>query len=266
MAVGEVEMSEAETSSKTCASLAIVWPHLPGAECFAVWKTAISKLVDSAIPDDADIALFDFHGCTWQLPETFVQINGGSAITMSRSQHVIDDRPISQMSIYMLTGGSVVSDYDGLKQTQLPGDVVVVDYSVPYEASTPGYEGITLTFDRARAPLGLQGDVHGTMLSANSAAGKVIGAQMRTLIEHIDGLSIDQAQSASDGILQFAATAFRVRLDISSQLTHRNLDGFAGLVCFWALVSLTSMTDLGAERSHLDHGRNVGFQVKAKFA
>ncbi|PSJ56687.1 AraC family transcriptional regulator [Pseudaminobacter soli (ex Li et al. 2025)] len=201
-------MSEAESSPKTCASLAIVWPHPPGAACFAVWKAAISRLVDSAIPDDADIALFDFHGCTWQLPETFVQINGGSAITMSRSQKVIDDRPISQMSIYMLTGGSVVTDYDGLKHTQLPGDVVVVDYSLPYEALTPGYEGITLTFDRARAPLGLQGDVHGTKLSASSAAGKVIGAQMRTLIEHIDELSVDQAQSAADGILQFAATAF----------------------------------------------------------
>lgn len=168
----------------------------------------MSRLVDFAIPADADVGLFDFHGCTWQLPETFVQINGGSAMSMSRLQGVIDDRPISQMSIYMLTAGSAVTDYDGFKQIQLPGDVVVVDYSIPYEAYTPGYEGITLTFDRARAPLALQGDVHGTMLTAGSAAGKFIGAQLRSLIEHIDGLSVDQAQGAADGIVQFAATAF----------------------------------------------------------
>jgi AraC-like DNA-binding protein len=201
-------MVEADSNPKTCASLAIVWPFAPGAESYAAWKVAISRLVDVAIPDDSDIALFDFHGCTWQLPEAFVQINGGSAISMSRPQSVIEDRPISQMSIYMLIGGSVVTDYDGFKQTQVPGDVVIVDYSLPYEAFTPGYEGITLTFDRARAPSGLQGDVHGTMLSADSPAAKVIGAQMRALIEHINELSVDQAQSAVDGILQFAATTF----------------------------------------------------------
>lgn len=199
---------EGENRSKLCASLALVWPHPPGAESYATWMAAISRLVDCAIPEDADINLFDFHGCTWQLPETFVQINGGSAMTMSRPQSVIDARPVSQMSIYMLTSGSVVTDYDGLKQTQFPGDIVAVDYSLPYEAITPGYEGITFTFDRARAPLGLQGDIHGTVLSASSAAGKLMGGQMRSLIEHINELSIEQAQSVADGILQFAAASF----------------------------------------------------------
>ncbi|GAU85780.1 helix-turn-helix domain-containing protein [Bosea sp. BIWAKO-01] len=176
-------------------------------ECFAAWKTALSRLVDCAIPADADPALFDFHGRSWQLPEAFVQVNGGSAMSMSRTQRVIDDRPISQMSLYVLTSGSAVADYDGRKRSHGPGDVVAVDYSLPYESRTPGYEGITLTFDRASAPAGLQGDVHGMALSAHSSAGKLLGTLIRSLVEHIDGLSVDQAQSAVDGILRFAAAA-----------------------------------------------------------
>lgn len=196
---------EADAHSQTCASRSIVWPFPPGMECFAAWKTALSRLVNCAIPADADPAQFDFHGRSWQLPEAFVQVNGGSAMSMSRTQRVIDDRPISQMSLYVLTSGSAVADYDGRKRRHGPGDVVAVDYSLPHESRTPGYEGITLTFDRASAPAGLQGDVHGMVLTANSSAGKLLGTLIRSLVEHIDGLSVDQAQSAVDGILRFAA-------------------------------------------------------------
>lgn len=208
-----VEMAALELkplTEATRASRGIVWPFPPGLECFVAWKVALSRLVDCAIPDDADPTLFDFHGCSWQLPEAFVQVNGGSAMTMSRTQRVIDDRPISQMSLYLLTGGSVVTDYDGRKQTHVPGDIVAVDYSLPYESYTLGYEGITLTFDRASAPPGLQGVVHGMVLSANSSAGNLLGTQIRSLVDHIDGLSVDQAQSAVDGILRFAATTLPV--------------------------------------------------------
>lgn len=186
-------------------SRSIDWPYPPGAECYAAWKTALSKLVDCAIPADADPASFDFHGRTWQLPQAFVQVNGGSAMSMFRPQSVIDDRPISQMSLYLITDGSAVTDYDGRKETHAPGDIVAVDYSLPYESHSPGYEGITITFDRAFAPPGLQGNVHGRMLTADSSAGRYLGTQMRSLLDHIEGLSIDQAQSAVDGILQFAA-------------------------------------------------------------
>ncbi|PWK68980.1 AraC family transcriptional regulator [Aminobacter sp. AP02] len=201
-------MFEAQTSPQSRTARGIVWPFPPGLECFAAWKAALSFLVDCAIPDDADPAVFDFHGCTWQLPEAFVQINGGSAMSMARTQRVIDERPISQMSLYLLTRGSVVTDYDGHKQTHVPGDIVAVDYSLPYESQTPGYEGITVTFDRASAPAALQGIVHGVVLPANSSAGNLLGIQMRSLIDHIDGLTVDQAQSAVDGILRFAATTF----------------------------------------------------------
>ncbi|ODT19529.1 MAG: hypothetical protein ABS35_21395 [Kaistia sp. SCN 65-12] len=184
----------------------ITWPFPPGLECYAAWKAALSRLVDCAIPADADPSQFDFHGRTWQLPEAFVQINGGSAMSMSRPQAVIDDRPISQMSLYLVTAGSVVTDYDGRRRAHVPGDIIAVDYSLPYESHTPGYEGITITFDRAFAPAGLQGHIHGMVLTAKSGAGRFLGAQMRLLIDHIDQLGVDQAQSAVDGILRFAAT------------------------------------------------------------
>lgn len=135
-----------------------------------------------------------------------MQVNGGSAMTMSRTRQTIDDRPISQMSLFLLTEGTAEADYDGRRQTHLPGDIVAVDYSLPYESHTSGYEGITLTFDRNSAPPGLHGDVHGMVLAADSSAGSLLGTQIRSLVDHIEGLSVDQAQSAVDGILRFAAT------------------------------------------------------------
>ncbi len=200
-------MLEADTTLQTRASRGIIWPFPPGAENYAAWKVALSRLVDCWIPADFDPALFEFYGCTWQLPEAFVQINGGSAMTMSRTRRVIDDRPNSQMSLYLVTRGKITTDYDGIKQDHAPGDIVAVDYSLPYMCDTTGYEGITLTFDRASAPPTLQGDVHGMVLTADSSAGIFLGAQIRSLLDHIDGLSVDQAQSAVDGILRFAGAA-----------------------------------------------------------
>ena len=195
---------EAEVASELRASRGLIWPYPPGAESYAAWKAALSRLVDCSIPADFDLASFEFYGCTWQLPEAFLQINGGSAMTMSRTRRVIAERPNSQMSLYLVVSGEITTDYDGRKRCHAPGDIVAVDYSRPYECHTTGYEGITITFDRASAPAKLQGDVHGMVLAADSSAGVYLGGQIRSLVDHVDGFSVDQAQSAVDGILRFA--------------------------------------------------------------
>lgn len=216
-------MLEAETTPQPRASRGIIWPFSAGAENYAAWKAALSRLVDCSIPAGFDPASFNFYGCTWQLPEAFLQINGGSAMTMSRTEHLIADQPNSQMSLYLVMSGEITTDYDGQKRSHCPGDIVTVDYSRPYECHTSGYEGITITFDRASAPSKLQGDVHGMVLTADSSAGVYLGAQIRSLVDHVDDFSVDQAQAAVDGILRFAeaalpATAARSKYENSSVL------------------------------------------------
>lgn len=214
-------MFESDTTIPAHTSRSVVWPFPPGLECYAAWKEALSRLVDCSIPTDADPALFEFYGRTWQMPEAFLQINGGSPMMMSRTRRVIDDRPNAQMLIFLVIRGQITTDYDGRKQDHGPGDIVIVDYSLPYESSASAYEGITLTFDRANAPPGLQGDIHGMVLTAESSAGIFLGTQLRSLVDHIDGLSVDQAQAAIHGILRFAGAAFpssmprRMRDDVS---------------------------------------------------
>ncbi len=184
------------------------WPFPPGAECLAAWKDAISLLVDCSIPEDADPALFDFHGCAWQLPGAFLHVNGGSAMAMSRTQQVIDERPTPHMVLFMVLEGRVTSNYDGLIQEHEPGDIVVVDYSLPYESQTSGFEAIALTFDKASVPVEFQSNTHGLVLTANDPTGAMLGGQIRALAEHIDGLSVHQGQVIVEGILNFAAAAF----------------------------------------------------------
>jgi AraC-like DNA-binding protein len=214
-------LSDSRTKPHESAPRSMAWPFPPGEECFVAWRKAISSLVDGSVPADTDLASFDFHGCTWQLPQAFLHVNGGSAMTLSRPQHVIDDRPISQMALYLVIGGSITTDYDGLIQNHEPGDIVAIDYSLPYESHTSGYEGITITFDKSSAPAGLQRNIHGSVLLANSSASALLGVQIKSLVNHINGLTIEQAQSAVDGILRFAETAFpalatKVKSDNSS--------------------------------------------------
>lgn len=78
---------------------------------------------------------------------------------------------------------------------------------MPYEIHTPGYEGIGITFDKASAPTRLQRRAHGLALSGTSSAGAMLGTQLKSLVDHIDGLSVEQAQSAVDSMLRFAETA-----------------------------------------------------------
>lgn len=186
----------------------VEWPFSPGEECFIAWKTALSLLVDCSIPEDADPKFFDFHSSGWQLPGAFLHAMGGSAMSMSRTRRVIDERPTSYMVLYLVLEGQVTSNYDGLIQVHVPGDIVVVDYSMPYESQTPGYEGIALTFDKASMPAELQNNAHGLVLTANGPAGAVLGAQIKALVEHIGDFSVQQSQVMVDGILQFAAAAF----------------------------------------------------------
>lgn len=129
-------------------------------------------------------------------------------MTMSRTQQVIDERPTPHMVLFMLLEGRVTSSYDGLIQEHEPGDIVVVDYSLPYESETSGFEAIALTFDKASVPPEFQNNAHGLVLTANEPAGAVLGTQIKALAEHIHGLSIHQSQVAVDGILRFAAAAF----------------------------------------------------------
>lgn len=212
-------MPDTEIKSHVNAPHCLEWPFSPGEECFAAWKKEISFILDASIPDDADKSQFDYHGYTWQLPQAFLHNSGGSAMAMSRPQRVIDGTPISQMTLYLLTEGSVSGDYDGLIQNTEPGDILVIDYSLPFECQTPGYEGLTITFDKSVAPAGLLNDnVHGVLLKASSSAGALLGSQIRSLADHINGLSIDQAQAAVDGILRFAGTA----LPAAASVDRRN--------------------------------------------
>lgn len=184
------------------------WPYPPGEECYAVWKAALSLLVDCSIPEDADPALFDFHGSSWKLPGAFLHLNGGSAMSMSRTRQVIEERPAPHMVLYMVVEGRVTNNYDGLIQEHGPGDVLVLDYSLPYESHASGYEGIALTFDKASVPVEFQNNAHGLVLTRNDPAGAVLGALIKALAEHVEGLSLQQIQAMVDGILRFAAAAF----------------------------------------------------------
>lgn len=200
-------MHQANAKPPVASPVRKVLPSQPGEKRLAFWKRAFSGLGDISVPAGTDPAAFDFYGHSWQLPHAFLQVNGASAMTMSRPQHVIDERPVEQMALHLFVEGGAVCVYDGQVRRHAAGDIALVDYSMPYEIHTPGYEGIGITFDKASAPPRLQGSAHGLALPVASSAGAMLGAHIRSLVEHVEGLSVEQAQSAIDGILRFAEAA-----------------------------------------------------------
>lgn len=182
-------------------------PSQPDEKRFAFWQRAFSGLGDISLPLGSDPTEFNFYGHSWQLPQAFLQVNGATAMALLRAQHIIDARPVEQMQLHLFLAGGARCIYDGQVRTHGPGDIVVVDYSIPYEIHTPGYDGIGITFDKASAPPLLRASAHGRGLSGTSSAGALLAGQLKSLVEHIEGLSIEQAQAAIDGILRFAETA-----------------------------------------------------------
>jgi len=201
-------MNNSATAAHPRAPHCMTWPFPPGLDNFAAWRAALSRLVDCSIPATEDPARFDFHGRSWQLPECFVQAGGGSPMRMVRSREVIADRPNAQMALYLVISGAISTEYEGRPVTLGPGDIVINDYSRPYHSETSAYEGITITFDKATAPDGFHGDVHGLVLEAHSAPAIILGTQIRAVIDNFAGLSTDQAQVAFDGILRLAEASF----------------------------------------------------------
>lgn len=202
--INRVDMAKIDAQAPPRRTMGIAWPFPPGRDCFAAWQAAMAPLCDCAVPAGSDIDAFDFHGQSWQLPEAFVQVHGGSGMAMSRSLAMIAAQPKAQLSLYMLTAGSVTSRYDGIERRHAPGEIVAIDYSHPYDSETRGFEGIAITFDKALAPKGFRDGVHGLIVTADSAAGAYLGAQIHALIGVIDRLDVGAAQAAIDGILRFA--------------------------------------------------------------
>jgi len=200
-------MSDSSATSSHLSPVRKILPTQPSDKRFAFWQRAFSGLGEISLPKGSDPAEFNFYGHSWQLPLAFLQVNGATAMALLRPQHIIDARPVEQMQLHMFLAGGATCSYDGQLRSHGPGDIVVVDYSIPYEIHTPGYEGIGITFDKASAPPLLRASAHGQGLSAGSSAGMILSGQLTSLVEHIEGLSIEQAQAAIDGILRFAETA-----------------------------------------------------------
>lgn len=200
-------MPEVASNSRAYPKHAEPWPFVSGIASYNAWKAALAPLVECSLPSGMSPETFDFHVMSWQLPEAHLQVCGGSAMNIARTPTLIAQYPRPQISLHMLTAGSVSGNYDGVELTHLPGDIVAIDYARPYAIKTLGFEATAISFDKGGAPVGLQGQLHGMVAHANSAAGVYLGTQLKGLTEVIERLDLAQAQAAVEGILRFAEDA-----------------------------------------------------------
>jgi AraC-like DNA-binding protein len=157
-------------------------------------------------PEDA--ARFYARATTYMLPRAVLARVESVAQTLRRGPDEIA-RGGDQISLFVLTRGALESVYGERERKVTLGDVVIIDYACEIESRSGDFGMVYLMMPRDSVPPSLLGpSVHGTVLAASSAAGRLLRGAIETLIETIDGLSVAEADAATTSAFKLAEGMF----------------------------------------------------------
>jgi AraC-like DNA-binding protein len=189
----------------------------PSGAVFEKWRADLSALFEISLPAGADAAAFTIQGAQWRLPGVIVEAEIGSALIRDRSPGMIARHPADQVVLYLLRAGKTTHICDGRRLEMRSGDVAIFDYMRPIKTVASPFSSVTLAFNRGRAPAFMRnGALHGTALSAENGATRLIAGQLQTLVDVLDDLSPDEAGAAVESLLAIAEAAWR-RIDAEAQ-------------------------------------------------
>jgi AraC-like DNA-binding protein len=155
-----------------------------------------------------DAARFYSRATTYMLPRAMLARVESVAQTLRRGPEEIA-RGGDQITLFVLTGGALESVYGERERTVAVGDVVIIDYACEIESRSSDFSMIYLMMPRdAVPPLLLGPSIHGTVLAASSAAGRLLRGAVETLIETVDGLSLVEADAAAQSVFKLAEAMF----------------------------------------------------------
>jgi AraC-like DNA-binding protein len=155
-----------------------------------------------------DAARFYSRATTYMLPQAVLARVESVAQTLRRGPDEIA-RGGDQISLFVLTSGVLESVYGERERKVSAGDVVIIDYACEIESRSSEFSMIYLMMPRdAVPPLLLGPSIHGTVLAASSAAGRLLRGAIETLIETVDGLSLAEADAATQSVFKLAEGMF----------------------------------------------------------
>jgi AraC-like DNA-binding protein len=157
-------------------------------------------------PEDA--ARFHSRAVTYMLPRAVLARVESVAQTLRRGPDEIA-RGGDQVTLFFLTHGALQSVYGERERKVLAGDVVILDYACEIESRSGDFGMIYLMMPRDQVPPSLLGPpVHGSVLAAASATGRLLRGAIETLLDTIDGLSLAEADAATSSVFKLAEGLF----------------------------------------------------------
>ena len=172
-----------------------------GEDAFSAWRDAVSPLFDVALlsADDADTFAAEVRSYH-PGPVLFASV-AASAQHVRRSPVTIARNGINHYLVQLYRQGGYYGDANGRSIAVGPGDVSVLDMSMPLQARAQTFDNISVVVPRQMlAPLLASPDaVHGTVLRADTGAGALLRDHLASLLAHAPDLRTDEAEAVMQG-------------------------------------------------------------------
>lgn len=182
-----------------------------GSRFWQTFRDTFAHIYTLSLPAQSEEARFTLSSRTYQTPRAILMRSQGTAFIMTRGPALVARSP-DQLLIYLKTKGSCDNDWAGRRGRVETGDVQIVDYARPFHSVTTDYANLIVILARESAPAALLSlEPHGLVFPHESGAAQLIGASMQTLFAQADGLTVNEAEAAIDGILALTTAFARAR-------------------------------------------------------
>ncbi|GGX29263.1 AraC family transcriptional regulator [Pigmentiphaga litoralis] len=172
-----------------------------GDDAFWAWREAVSPLFDVALPSPDDVDTFAAEVRSYHPGPILFASVAASAQHFRRAPGTIARNGINHYLVQLYRQGGYHGDANGRSVVVGPGDISVLDMSLPLQTRAQAFENISVIVPRQMlAPLLASPDaVHGTVLRAGTGAGALLRDHLTTLFENAADLRADEAEAIMQG-------------------------------------------------------------------
>jgi AraC-like DNA-binding protein len=183
-----------------------------GPRFWQAFRDNVVHLYDKlSLPDPSEEARFTLSTRTYATPRGVLMRCQGTAFIMTRGPAMIA-HGADQLLIVLQIHGSVDGDYGEHRARREPGDVAIVDYAYPFRSAATDYASLMIVLARDSVPAALLAlEPHGLVFPARSGAARLIGAAMQGLYAQADGLTVNEAEAAIEGIVALTVACARAK-------------------------------------------------------
>jgi AraC-like DNA-binding protein len=178
---------------------------------FAAWRNMFAGIFDvDAAPQE--ISSFEGDIAAWSTKRFVLSETRSSRIHLLRSPNA-GTRPLEHFAIKLVLSGSIAGVAGSKVVEAESGDILFLDLSQSLNILISGRGGmtsdITLWVPRARLLASVSNDheLHGFVVRGTSPAGALVGASLRTLVEQINRMTINDLDALADGTIELNAHA-----------------------------------------------------------